>query len=89
MRRAKSLYYFRIRRLSNLKRELDSVDPFTVDKRPLLYRYSEIEAELHEYFNFMFLRKTTMIDRMARLFVRKLRIKVTEALFTCANRRLA
>lgn len=36
---AKSLYYYRIRRLSLLKRELDGVDPFSVDKRPLLYRW--------------------------------------------------
>ena len=40
----KSQYYYRIRRLSRLKRELDRVDPFTVDKRPLLYRYEMVEG---------------------------------------------
>ena len=41
--RTKSQYYYRIRRLSLLKRELDGVDPFTVDKRPLLYRCSGVQ----------------------------------------------
>ena len=72
----RSLYYYRIRRLCLMKRELDLNDPFTVDKRPLLYRYSELQDELHEYFNYMFVKKTNMIDKVARAFVRKLRIRV-------------
>jgi hypothetical protein len=77
--RLKSLFYHRIRRLVRMKREVDLMDPFNVDKRGLLYRYSELVPELEEYFALKFVKKNKFIEDTARKFLEKLRIAVVRA----------
>lgn len=42
------------------------------------HRYSELQPELHAYFNRLFVAKTAMMERVARALVRKLRVRVVK-----------
>ncbi len=71
--RRKSLYYFRIRRLSRMKRHIDNTIEANLDFSKLRYTYSEIVLELKEYMAKVAADRTELGVKMGKVFLQKLR----------------
>ena len=71
-----SQYYFRIRRLVRLKREVDGLLTSDIDLNHLYYRYSELTIEVEEYVALKKKNLDILILKMSRLLISKLRTMV-------------
>lgn len=82
-RRQHSLFYYRIRRLARLKKDVDEwiVQPAPIDCYEVGQqgRYVDLVPELEEYVTLQNFYKRQRIDRYARLFSKKLHVLMEEA----------
>ncbi len=72
----RSLFYFRIRRLSRMKKEMDSVCVGEIDVPVLLVKYSELIPEFEEYIAKKKRELNGIVERVGRVFLSKMRTKV-------------
>jgi hypothetical protein len=78
-RRRYSLYYYRIRRLVQMKVEIDNTIDAKMDYNKLMYKYSEIVPQLKEYMAKVAADRTDIGIKMGKLFLQKLRKAVARA----------
>lgn len=79
MRTDWSRFYYRIRRLVRMKREVDSVPIDEVDMEQLSYKYADLKRELEDYVNVKLNVRVNSSLKVARVFLAKLRAAVGRA----------
>jgi hypothetical protein len=77
-KRRKSLYWYRIRRLCQMKYEIDNLF-CNIDYNMLEYKYSEIVPELKEYMAKVAADRTDLSIKLGKVFLQKLRKAVARA----------
>ena len=78
-RRRCSLYYYRIRRLCQMKTEIDNTIDAKMDYTKLNYKYSEIVPDLKEYMAKVAADRTDLGIKLGKVFLAKLRKAVARS----------
>ena len=78
-RRRNSIYYYRVRRLVQMKVEIDNTIDANMDYTKLKYKYSEIVPQLKEYMAKVAADRTDLGIKLGKVFLQKLRKAVARA----------
>jgi hypothetical protein len=86
--RDKSLFFYRVRKLVRMKRDLDSIRNLKDTDNDLRYlhvRYSDLIDEMNEYIAYKVIHSLSKTDKIAKIFLMKLRKSVTKSRQVRAN----
>ncbi len=86
--RDKSLFFYRVRKLVRMKRDLDSIRNLKDTDNDLRYlhvRYSDLIDEMNEYIAYKVIHSLGKTDKIAKIFLMKLRKAVTKSRQVRAN----